>query len=163
MAYNYQHEVSMVNEATALYLSSVNPAGVSGYGSFKAFLQNKLLMIQSIRNGLTIAFFEAIAERMPFTEREWSDILNISQKSLQRYRAESSYVFKPIHSEKILQIAEVIEFGREVFDTDEHLYLWLDTPSFALGNVKPALLLRDAYGKELVMDELNRIEHGIFA
>ncbi|MCC6451300.1 MAG: DUF2384 domain-containing protein, partial [Acidobacteria bacterium] len=32
---------------------------------------------------------------------------------------------------------------------------------FALGNVKPVELLRDSYGKELVMGELNRIAHGI--
>ncbi len=163
MGYSDQNDVSMVNDAMAIYLTAVKPAGKSIHSTFKSFLQDKMLLIQSIRKGLSIAFFEAMAKRMPFTEREWADILNISQKSLQRYRAESGYVFKPIHSEKILQIAEVIEFGRQVFDTDEQLYLWLNTPSFALGNVKPAVLLRDAYGKELVMDELNRIEHGIFA
>jgi uncharacterized protein (DUF2384 family) len=31
-----------------------------------------------------------------------------------------------------------------------------------MGDLKPAELLKDSYGKEMVMAELNRIEHGIF-
>ena len=49
-----------------------------------------------------------------------------------------------------------------MFDSTEQFYLWLNTPSYALGNLKPAELLKDSYGKELVMGELNRIEQGIF-
>jgi uncharacterized protein (DUF2384 family) len=40
---------------------------------------------------------------------------------------------------------------------------WLDTPSFALGNVKPLELLRDSYGKEMIVGELTRIRYGILA
>ncbi len=67
-----------------------------------------------------------------------------------------------IHTEKIIELAEVTNFGKKVFDSNEQFYLWLNTPSFALGNLKPAKLLKDSYGKELVMAELNRIEQGIF-
>jgi uncharacterized protein (DUF2384 family) len=37
----------------------------------------------------------------------------------------------------------------------------LETPSYALGGMKPMDMLRDSYGKELVMGELTRINHGI--
>ena len=56
----------------------------------------------------------------------------------------------------------VTNFGKKVFDTKEQFYLWLTTPSYALGNLKPSELLKDSYGKELVMGELNRIDKGIF-
>ena len=64
---------------------------------------------------------------------------------------------------KIIELAEVTNYGKEVFDSTEQFYLWLNTPSYALGNLKPTELLKDSYGKELVMGELNRIEQGIFA
>jgi putative toxin-antitoxin system antitoxin component (TIGR02293 family) len=89
--------------------------------------------------------------------------LNLSKKTLQRHRNEDDFFFKPIHTEKIIELAEVTNFGKEVFDSEEQFYLWLNTPSFALSNLKPAELLKDSYGKELVMSELNRIDHGIFA
>jgi uncharacterized protein (DUF2384 family) len=41
--------------------------------------------------------------------------------------------------------------------------MWLETPNFALGNQKPFELLKDSYGKEMVMGELTRIDHGILA
>ena len=43
----------------------------------------------------------------------------------------------------------------------EKFKLWLDTPNFALGNNQPKELLRDSYGKELVMGEQTRINYGI--
>lgn len=81
----------------------------------------------------------------------------------QRHQNDPNYHFKPIHTEKIIELVEVTHFGEEVFDFAEQFYLWLNTPSLALGNIKPAELLKDSYGKDLVMGELNRIDHGIFS
>ena len=67
----------------------------------------------------------------------------------------------PIHSEKIIEIAEVTKIGLDVFGNLEKLKLWLNTPNFALGNLKPIELLNDSYGKEMVIGELTRINHGI--
>lgn len=59
-------------------------------------------------------------------------------------------------------MAEVTKVGLDVFGNIEKLKLWLNTPSYALGNLKPIELLKDSYGKEMVISELNRINHGIF-
>lgn len=53
--------------------------------------------------------------------------------------------------------------GNEVFEEAVQFKLWLQTPNYALGNMQPLELLRDSYGKEMVMAELHRIDHGIFA
>jgi uncharacterized protein (DUF2384 family) len=58
-------------------------------------------------------------------------------------------------------MAEVTNMGLETFGSFEKLKLWLNTPNFALGNLKPFELLKDSYGKELVMNELVHINHGI--
>ena len=59
-------------------------------------------------------------------------------------------------------MAEVTNVGLDVFGNMEKLKLWLKTPNFSLGNIKPMDLLRDSYGKELVISELTRINYGIF-
>ncbi len=131
--------------------------------TYSDFFDNKMLIIQTIRQGLSYQLFSKIQKITPFSEDDWAEYLNVSKKTLQRHRNDKNYLFKPIHAEKIIELAEVTNFGKEVFDSTEQFYLWLNTPSFALGNLKPAELLKDSYGKELVMAELNRIDCGIFA
>jgi len=59
-------------------------------------------------------------------------------------------------------LAEVTQLGETVFDSQEQFYNWLKRPNQALGNMKPLELLKDSYGKELVVNELTRIDQGIF-
>jgi putative toxin-antitoxin system antitoxin component (TIGR02293 family) len=127
-----------------------------------SFLSNPLLMTYLIQQGLSYAFFDLIQEYSPFDTEEWLMLLAISSKTLSRYK-EDEKSFKPIQSEKIIEIAEVTHAGMEVFGEMEKFRLWLDTPNFALGKMKPFDLLKDSYGKELVLTELTRINYGILA
>jgi putative toxin-antitoxin system antitoxin component (TIGR02293 family) len=60
-------------------------------------------------------------------------------------------------------MAEVTKTGLDTFGDMEKFKHWLNTPNFALGGMKPIDLIRDSYGKDLVIGELTRINHGIFA
>jgi len=130
--------------------------------TYSDFLSNKMLMILIIREGIPYSFFNLIRHYTPFSENDWADFLEISTKSLQRYK-QSAKNFKPIQSEKIIELAEVTNVGLDVFGDMEKFKLWLDTPNFSLGNLKPIELLKDSYGKEMVMSELTRINYGILA
>jgi len=130
--------------------------------TYTEFLKNRMLMIHSIREGIPYDFFNLIKERTPFNDEDWASFLGISTKSLQRNKIKENFVFKSLQSEKILELAEVTSLGTAVFDTEEQFYLWLNTPSFALGSLKPIELLKDSYGKEMVINELNKIDQGIF-
>lgn len=166
--YQQQPEsLNVLNEEIRTYVRKFD--GISAVGiqpetlNYSNFFENKMLIIQTIRQGLPYKLFNKIKDFTPFTEDDWAEYLNLSKKTLLRHRNDSNYFFKPIHTEKIIELAEVTNFGKEVFDSTEQFYLWLNTPSYALGNLKPAELLKDSYGKELVMNELNKIEQGIFA
>lgn len=157
----------MVNEAAAVYLTKMSLLE-DLYPPFKSitfndFLNDKLLLIRSIKKGISFTFFSEIKKTVPFSDEDWAALLNISTKSLQRYAQEENFIFKPIHSEKIIEIAEVTNLGNKVFDHQDQFHLWLNTPSYALGSIAPIELLNDSYGKEIVLDELHRIDHGIFA
>lgn len=129
--------------------------------TYENFLEDKMLIIVAIRKGIPYSLFDLIQNYTPFSENDWANFLNISTKSLQRYRSSPEHHFKPIHSEKIIEMAEVTKVGLEVFGNIEKLKLWLDTPCYALGKLKPIELLKDSYGKEMVISELHRINHGI--
>ena len=128
--------------------------------TYSDFLTNKMLMIRVIREGVPYSLFNLIQHFTPFTEDNWADFLGISTKSLHRYK-QTAKSFKPIQSEKIIEMAEVTKVGLDVFGEMEKFKLWLETPNFSLGNLKPMELLKDSYGKELVISELTRINYGI--
>lgn len=128
--------------------------------TYKDLFLDKMLIIQVIREGVPYSFFSLIQDYTPFTEHDWAKFLDLSTKSLQRYK-QTSKIFKPTQSEKIMEMAEVTNVGLDVFGEMDKFKLWLDTPNFALGNIKPIELLSDSYGKEMVIAELTRINYGI--
>jgi putative toxin-antitoxin system antitoxin component (TIGR02293 family) len=130
--------------------------------TYADFLSNKMLMILVIREGIPYSFFNLIRHYTPFSENDWANFLELSTKSLQRYKQSSKH-FRPIQTEKIIEMAEVTSVGVDVFGDMEKFKLWLDTPNFSLGNLKPMELLKDSYGKEMVISELTRINYGILA
>jgi putative toxin-antitoxin system antitoxin component (TIGR02293 family) len=129
--------------------------------SYEEFLADKMLIITAIRAGLPYSLFNLIQQYTPFSEPDWATFLEISTKSLQRYKTAEDHHFKATHSEKIIEMAEVTKVGMEVFGDMEKLKVWFNTPNYALGSLKPIELLKDSYGKELVIGELIRINHGI--
>ncbi|MCG2418589.1 DUF2384 domain-containing protein [Aequorivita sp. F47161] len=162
MSYDEQiNAINEVNEALTAYVKNIE--NVSRKISFADFFLDKMLIVQAIRRGLPFKIFTQIKSFTPFTDSDWAEYLDLSSKTLQRYRDDKDFYFKPIHTEKIFELAEVTNFGIEAFGSSEKFYRWLNTPSFALKGLNPRELLKDSYGKEMVMAELNRIEHGIFA
>ncbi len=128
--------------------------------TYDHFLSDKMLIIKAIRAGIPYSFFELIQSNSPFNDNDWAHFLDISTKSLQRYKL-SARDFKPSQSEKILEVAELIHTGLDVFGGMPKFKLWLDTPNFALGSLKPVELVFDSYGRGLVINELTRINYGI--
>lgn len=129
--------------------------------TFDEFLSDKMLMITAIRAGISYSLFDLIQQYAPFSETDWAGFLDVSTKSLQRYK-QAAKRFKSIHSEKIIELAEVTQIGLDVFGSTAELKLWLNTPNFALGAQKPIDLLKNSYGIELVAGQMVRIDHGIF-
>ena len=158
-------EQKLNKEVSTMFKSSTsNYKFVQGKHSvtYDDFLSNKMLIITAIRMGIPYSLFDLIQHQAPFSESDWASFLDISTKSLQRYKQSSKH-FKPSQSEKIIEMAEVTNVGLDVFGDMDKFKLWLDTPNFSLGNMKPMELLRDSYGKELILSELTRINYGILA
>lgn len=163
MAYTFNNkDLNEVNETLSRYVTK-DLGKTNAKLSFLDFFHDKLLIISAIKVGLPFSVFSQIKSFVLFSDSNWANYLDISLKSLQRYRDDKGFRFKSIHSEKILEIAEVTQFGIEVFGSFQKFEKWLNFPSMALGGYKPAELISDSYGKELVMAELNAIEHGVFA
>lgn len=138
---------------------SVHEAAIAYLSSYKSPMDK----VKFIRTGIPFSVFNQLREEVPFSDEEWAVLLDISLKSLQRYTKDGTHVFKVIHSERILEVVEVCELGLAVFENPETFYKWCQLEMPALNHISPLNLMRDSYGKSLVMDELHAIAHGVFA
>jgi len=102
-----------------------------------------------------------LAGSINLSMRAISRILHITERTIQRKKDQDR--LNEALSEHIIQIAEVYSRGSEVFDSQEEFHAWVNTVNRALGNKTPIELLSSRYGAQMVLDELGRIEHGVFA
>ena len=151
-------------EPAGVFLSAQNYTEFKELGTsiFESIFANKIRTSETIENGLSYKEFRKIYDNAPFTEEFWADALGISLRSLYRYKQYKSK-FKPLQTEKIIEMAEVISSGKKIFASNEKFNLWLETPNFVFEGKKPIELLKNSYGKELVIAELTQIDQGIFA
>lgn len=119
-------------------------------------------IMKAIKKGIHYKEFFSIAQKSPFTITEWSAFLNISERTIQRYKKEGKS-FDTDSSGKIIEITLLYNYGIDVFGSKEKFNNWLETKSLALGGIKPKELLDNTFGINLLKDELTRIEYGVLA
>ena len=124
--------------------------------------RNAYTLINAVKQGINFSFFERLAKNIPFTIREWSSFLHLSERSLQRYKKDKG-TFNSTSSEKIIEIIMLNKYGKDVFGDQENFNIWLLTKNVALGGIKPKELLDSSFGIQILKDELTCIEHGVLA
>ena len=117
--------------------------------------------VPSLKN-FTFNDFKKIADKVDFTQKEWSDILHISERTLQRYAHDNGF-FNTGVIDRILQINKVFDRGKQVFGSYERFNLWLRDNPYMLEGRLSIHSLASFEGINLVLTQIGRIEHGIFA
>ena len=105
--------------------------------------------------------FEKIAVLIPFTQKEWANILHLSERTLQRYSKDNSS-FEGIYVDRILQIEQMIELGLETFTDANAFYKWLHKEKNVLGRLLNFESLYSIQGIQDVTDQLGRIQYGVY-
>jgi putative toxin-antitoxin system antitoxin component (TIGR02293 family) len=115
----------------------------------------------SIRD-FTYSDFKKISAKVDFTQKEWSEILHISERTLQRY-AHDNGNFNSGAVDRLSQIDKVIYRGKEVFGSYQKFNNWLRSEPFFMEGRLSLHSLSSIEGIHNVNTELGRIEHGIFS
>jgi putative toxin-antitoxin system antitoxin component (TIGR02293 family) len=122
-------------------------------------IQKRQDLITLGHHGVTKGALLNLARYLSFSMNQLAELLPITERTLQRYTR--SQHFNRVVSEQILQIAEVVAKGAEVFEDKNNFLTWMQQPNVAFGNRPPISLLSSRFGTEMVLDELGRIEHGV--
>lgn len=124
-------------------------------------IQSRMDLIELSNRGVTKEALAHLANYLSFTMRQMAELLPITERTIQRYTPQKT--FNRVVSEQILQIAEVTAKGVEVFEDKRKFLSWMNYPNKALANKTPMSLLSSRFGTEMVLDELGRIEYGVFS
>lgn len=131
---------SKVEEPLAIYLTVRKPVAVADY-SYKKL--------------------KKIADQVPFTQSEWADMLHLSERTLQRY-AKNNSSFEGIYTDRILLLQEMIGLGLETFVQADAFYRWLKKEKKVLGQTLNFESLYSDRGIQEVIDQLGRIQYGVY-
>ena len=124
-------------------------------------IQSRMDLVELSNKGVTKNALRHLAKFLSFTMSQMAALLPVTERTIQRYAPRKH--FNRVVSEQILQIAEVAAKGAEVFEDRDKFLSWIDHPNRALADKTPLSLLNSRFGAEMVLDELGRIEHGVFA
>jgi len=158
----YEGKISLLHEAAAAY--SVNPRNkVLGFLGIEENPQpnNNQAYLSIIRGGLPRHSLDSLMEKTDMSIYEIADILNTTDRTLRRY--EPDVKLNREQSERLLELAQLYTRGEAVFGSAVTFKQWMASEIPSLGNKKPKSFLDTSLGIGLLLDELTRIELGVFA
>jgi putative toxin-antitoxin system antitoxin component (TIGR02293 family) len=117
--------------------------------------------IKMIRSGLPCSTVSTLASKIDVPQKDVAAWLHTTTRTIQR-AIEANTPLGLDLSDRVAQLIRVYCRCRDVFRDDNKVSVWLKSPNYALGNVSPVSLLDTIPGMEIVLDELGRIEHGVF-
>lgn len=109
----------------------------------------------------TFRKLKKIIETVPFTQVEWASMLHLSERTLQRY-AKNNSSFEGIYTDRILLLQEMINIGLETFSDSHIFYQWLKKDKLVLGQRLNFESLQSERGIQEVIDQISRIQYGVY-
>ena len=159
------HALTKVEEPEAVYgkVSADRAFVFLGMERKKDFsgITNVTDFITVIRKGVSKKAIDKLMEITGITSNEMAFIIRLSDRTLRRYKSQT--LLNPEQSEKVVELARLYSRGEEAFGNLENFKEWMNSTVMALGNKRPKEFLDTSLGIDILMDELGRIEHGIFA
>lgn len=117
--------------------------------------------INLIRSGISKKSLDHLIQIIGYSISEIADIIHVSDRHLRRYAANEK--LNTEQSERLVELARLYSRGETVFGSIEAFNNWMSSEVLAFGNQKPKSFLDTSLGIDMLMNELGRIEHGVYS
>jgi len=134
--------------------------GLAGKKEFGA-IENEADFITVIREGIPKHAMTHLMDIADISLSEMAAIVHASDRTLRRYKPQQKLPQE--QSERMIELARLYGKGEEVLGSIQEFKIWMDTFLLPLGNKKPKEYLDTSIGINILMNELGRIQHGVFA
>lgn len=127
---------------------------------YEAIWDNKIGLAEFIHEGLPLEIVDILKQY--YSTQFIADMMGISTRTLSRMY-KSNDILDESQSEKALALLEVTVKGVDTFGSWDSFQSWFSRPVRQLSMRKPEDLVRNSYGKELILDQLTKIDYGLFS
>lgn len=135
---------------------------LGGRRTLRRSVSSELQLARMVREGLpSQALDHVLAELTPGTATQ-AEVYGVvgSARTLQRKRTAGTRL-SPDESDRLARLARILARAEDVLGAADKARRWLGRSNFALGGVKPLVLLDSDAGALVVEQLLGHIEHGI--
>lgn len=147
--------ISSTEEATVFQWLGLRPPKEKSVGNVRYTYWRML------KEGMGSEAITHFIEHSTLSQKELSRLLNVSERTIQRLVPEQTISFTS--SEKLIELARLFHKGIEVFGEKSKFLNWLHRENLAFNSEKPIDLMVASLGIDMVYDELERIEQGVFS
>jgi len=124
-------------------------------------VDDDIALLQLARKGVSKKAVTNLSNVGELPLKTLASLLPVTERTLQRYSDEDR--LSPDVSEHVILITKVLFRAEEVLGSMSKARQWLKAPSVSLGNEPPLSFLDTIFGAQLVMDELGRVEFGVYS
>jgi putative toxin-antitoxin system antitoxin component (TIGR02293 family) len=110
---------------------------------------------------MPVEAFGKLSAILGFSQAEWSDILHISDRTLQRYLKDGTSFSGP-QAELLHYLRRLTHTGLQLFESPASFVQWLRIPKQVLGHLLDFKALGSITGIRLLQNELGRIAYGVY-
>lgn len=125
-----------------------------------SILSNPMEIIEIARRGIPRKKVDVLAKAIGLTDRDMARILQISERTLHRYKDDT--LLDTNASERLLLLSLLYKKGEEVFDNLEKFKFYMNTATHVYNYKKPLELLDTNTGFQIIEDALGRLEYGVY-
>ena len=158
--YVSEPDVSYGHVPNTLVMRTIGMMGMNEKKDYTG-IKNDSDFIGMIRTGIPKQAMSFLMTNTAMSMLELAAIIHTSDRTLRRYKPEDK--LSQEQSERMIEVAKLYSKGEAVFGSLPQFRQWMDTNLLPMGNKKPKEYLDTSMGINMLMDELGRIEHGIFA
>jgi putative toxin-antitoxin system antitoxin component (TIGR02293 family) len=116
-------------------------------------------LVEIVERGLPYSAVESLVKALELTIEEFCQIVPVSRRTLARHR---NGILDFHLSDHVLMVGKVFERATEVMESSINALLWLKTPNYSFRNKRPLDYLSSFAGAQEILDELGRIQHGVY-
>lgn len=130
--------------------------------NFQKSVMSAFDLLNVVNEGISKSSLDTLISHLGITKKQFvENTLDLSIKTVERKNANETFDRKT--SSHILEVTKVVKHAFDVFESEEGVQRWLNSPVQALNNMKPLDLFYSPTGLSLVDNILTRIEEGVYS
>ena len=115
--------------------------------------------MELVAAGLPYSHVEDLRNQLDLSVEELCRLLPVSRRTLSRYRGKT---LDSRLSDHLMMIEQVFQRAVEVLGSTDNARIWFKIPNYAFSYQRPLDYLATFTGAQALLDELGRLQHGIF-